>query len=114
MTGLRSGAVGRGVRKMDEGRVAATLRFGAAAGSATGAGDAEGAERAGGAEAVERSLLIHKDALGGTPTVLDFTKQLARDEEEDAVAAGEIPARLLRSTSVASRREAGPWPRTRC
>jgi hypothetical protein len=35
---------------------------------------------------VERSLLIHKDALTGLPTVLDFTKEFA-PEHEDAVAA---------------------------
>jgi hypothetical protein len=36
---------------------------------------------------VQRSLLIHKDPLSGLPTVLDFTKELARDASHEAAAA---------------------------
>jgi hypothetical protein len=31
---------------------------------------------------VERTLLIHKDAVGGMPTVLDFTKEFTRGEQD--------------------------------
>jgi hypothetical protein len=40
------------------------------------------------APAVERSILIYKDPMSGTPTILDFTKELTTDEREDAANAG--------------------------
>ena len=40
------------------------------------------------APAVERSIFIHKDAVSGIPTVMDFTKEFARDERDDLRASG--------------------------
>jgi uncharacterized protein YPO0396 len=65
--------------KMDESRIAATLAFARKLGlQLILATPKERSEMV--APAVERSLLIHKDAIGGAPTVLDFTKEFSRDE----------------------------------
>ncbi|MBI5489008.1 MAG: hypothetical protein HY905_16865 [Deltaproteobacteria bacterium] len=81
--------------KMDESRVAATLRFARRLGlQLVLATPKERSELV--APRVERSLLIHKDAIGGAPTVLDFTKEFARDEEDDVVGAGGDPGPVAR------------------
>lgn len=73
--------------KMDEPRVAATLRFARRLGlQLVLATPKERSEMV--APSVERSLLIHKDAVGGAPTVLDFTKEFTRDEREDTISSG--------------------------
>ncbi len=73
--------------KMDEPRIAATLTFARRLGlQLVLATPKERSEMV--APAVERSLLIHKDAVGGAPTVLDFTKEFTRDERENAVPSG--------------------------
>jgi uncharacterized protein YPO0396 len=70
--------------KMDEWRIAAALTFARRLGlQLVLATPKERSELV--APKVERSLLIHKDAVGGMPTVLDFTKEFARDESDDAV-----------------------------
>jgi len=76
--------------KMDESRVAATLTFARRLGlQLVLATPKERSEMV--APKVERSLLIHKDAVGGLPTVLDFTKEFARDDHADAVPAPGAP-----------------------
>jgi uncharacterized protein YPO0396 len=73
--------------KMDESRIAATLTFARNLGlQLILATPKERSELV--APSVERSLLIHKDAMSGLPTVLDFTKEFARDEHEAEVPAG--------------------------
>jgi len=70
--------------KMDEPRIAATLTFARRLGlQLVLATPKERSELV--APKVERSLLIHKDPVGGMPTVLDFTKEFAADEPEEAV-----------------------------
>jgi len=65
--------------KMDEPRIAATLAFARTLGlQLVLATPKERSEMV--APAVERSLLIHKDPVSGMPTVLDFTKEFARNE----------------------------------
>ena len=72
--------------KMDESRIAATLAFARNLGlQLVLATPKERSEMV--APAVERSLLIHKDALAGTPTILDFTKEFVRNEGSDAIGA---------------------------
>ena len=72
--------------KMDESRVGATLTFADRLGlQLVLATPKERSEMV--APRVERSLLIHKDAVSGVPTVLDFTKEFARDERDDSLAA---------------------------
>jgi uncharacterized protein YPO0396 len=68
--------------KMDEWRIAATLTFARNLGlQLILATPKERSELV--APKVERSLLIHKDPVSGLPTVLDFTKEFARDGERD-------------------------------
>ena len=75
--------------KMDESRIAATLTFARRLGlQLVLATPKERSELV--APKVERSLLIHKDPVGGMPTVLDFTKEFAVDEVADALPAGEV------------------------
>src|SRR3989454_2634573 len=63
--------------KMDESRVGATLTFADRLGlQLVLATPKERSEMV--APRVERSLLIHKDAVSGVPTVLDFTKEIGR------------------------------------
>lgn len=70
--------------KMDESRIAATLMFARNLGlQLVLATPKERSDLV--APRVERSLLIHKDAISGQPTVLDFTKEFAGNEHEDAV-----------------------------
>lgn len=72
--------------KMDEGRIGATLRFARRLDlQLVLATPKERSEMV--APRVERSLLIHKDAMGGLPTVLDFTKEFTHDEQEDVFTA---------------------------
>ena len=72
--------------KMDEWRIGATLTFARRLGlQLVLATPKERSELV--APKVERSLLIHKDAKSGLPTVLDFTKEFARDADSDAVVA---------------------------
>jgi uncharacterized protein YPO0396 len=69
--------------KMDESRIAATLMFARKLSlQLVLATPKERSELV--APKVERSLLIHKDAIGGIPTVLDFTKEFSHDEGFDA------------------------------
>jgi len=73
--------------KMDESRIAATLAFARNLGlQLILATPKERSEMV--APAVERSIFIHKDALSGEPTVLDFTKEFARNERDDLRASG--------------------------
>lgn len=68
--------------KMDEWRIAATLTFARNLGlQLILATPKERSELV--APKVERSLLVHKDPVSGLPTVLDFTKEFARDDERD-------------------------------
>lgn len=68
--------------KMDEWRIAATLTFARNLGlQLVLATPKERSELV--APKVERSLLIHKDPVSGLPTVLDFTKEFARDADGD-------------------------------
>jgi len=70
--------------KMDESRIEATLTFARNLGlQLVLATPKERSELV--APRVGRSLLIHKDPMSGLPTVLDFTKELARDAESDAL-----------------------------
>jgi uncharacterized protein YPO0396 len=70
--------------KMDEWRIEATLTFARNLGlQLVLATPKERSELV--ATRVERSLLIHKDPMSGLPTVLDFTKEFARDAESDAL-----------------------------
>ena len=70
--------------KMDEWRIEATLTYARNLGlQLVLATPKERSELV--APRVERSLLIHKDPLSGLPTVLDFTKEFARDAESDAL-----------------------------
>jgi uncharacterized protein YPO0396 len=72
--------------KMDEWRIGATLTFARRLGlQLVLATPKERSELV--APKVERSLLIHKDAKSGLPTVLDFTKEFAQDADRDAVLA---------------------------
>jgi uncharacterized protein YPO0396 len=76
--------------KMDESRVGATLEFARRLGlQLVLATPKERSEIV--APKVERSLLIHKDAVGGLPTVLDFTKEFTRDARDDVVSTGGAP-----------------------
>ncbi len=72
--------------KMDEWRIGATLTFARRLGlQLVLATPKERSELV--APRVERSLLIYKDAVSGLPTVLDFTKEFARDADSDALLA---------------------------
>jgi uncharacterized protein YPO0396 len=65
--------------KMDEARIAATLRFARELGlQLVLATPKERSELV--APSVETCLYIHRDALSGVPTVLDFTKEFQRQE----------------------------------
>jgi uncharacterized protein YPO0396 len=76
--------------KMDESRIAATLTFARKLElQRVLATPKERSDLV--APKLERSLLIHKDAISGLPTVLDFTKEFTRDEHEDAVPAYGAP-----------------------
>ena len=76
--------------KMDESRIAATLTFARKLElQLVLATPKERSDLV--APKLERSLLIHKDAISGLPTVLDFTKEFTRDEHEDAVPAYGAP-----------------------
>lgn len=69
--------------KMDEARISATLTFARTLGlQLVLATPKERSDMV--APLVERSILIHKDALTGSPTVLDFTKELTTNAREDA------------------------------
>lgn len=82
--------------KMDESRIGATLEFARRLGlQLVLATPKERSEMV--APKVERSLLIHKDAVGGLPTVLDFTKEFTRDEQTDAVSPEGPPRETARS-----------------
>jgi uncharacterized protein YPO0396 len=73
--------------KMDESRITATLAFARNLRlQLILATPKERSEMV--APAVERSIFIHKDAISGVPTVLDFTKEFARDERDDLRASG--------------------------
>jgi uncharacterized protein YPO0396 len=73
--------------KMDEPRITATLAFARNLGlQLILATPKERSEMV--APAVERSIFIHKDAVSGIPTVMDFTKEFARDERDDLRASG--------------------------
>ncbi len=66
--------------KMDEARIAATLRFARELGlQLVLATPKERSELV--APSVETSLYIHRDALSGVPTVLDFTKEFQQQAE---------------------------------
>lgn len=83
--------------KMDESRIAATLTFARTLGlQLVLATPKERSEMV--APAVERSLLIHKDPVGGMPTVLDFTKEFVRNGGEDAIRPGRTSHETTAST----------------
>ncbi len=70
--------------KMDEWRIDATLTYARNLGlQLVLATPKERSELV--APRVERSILVHKDPMSGLPTVLDFTKELTRDAEGDAL-----------------------------
>jgi uncharacterized protein YPO0396 len=69
--------------KMDESRISATLTFARKLGlQLVLATPKERSDMV--APSVERSILVHKDPVSGTPTVLDFTKEFTSNEREDA------------------------------
>lgn len=73
--------------KMDESRISATLTFARKLGlQLVLATPKERSDMV--APAVERSILIYKDPVSGTPTILDFTKEFTTDEREDVANAG--------------------------
>jgi uncharacterized protein YPO0396 len=81
--------------KMDEARIAATLRFARDLGlQLLLATPKERSELV--APAVETSLYIHKDARSGVPAVLDFTKEFERDGNAPQEGAEGDPAEASR------------------
>jgi uncharacterized protein YPO0396 len=68
--------------KMDESRIAATLQFARALGlQLILATPKERSELV--APSVETCLYLHRDAMSGVPTVLDFTKEFQKDGRGD-------------------------------